>query len=296
MATVYTAAGTGQPFLDLMPINTSFAEYQKHHHTTVGSAPISPPLSPSSSLARPPTPGFGPLSSHPATPVNGGSYFPPPSSYKSSGSPKSSSETASTKSTNQRRDSILYLPPSPASQKCQTPPPPPQLRRRDSAGVKRLLSFATLRKSFMGGDSSNGNSNISLPLSRTPTASYENAYTINPSRRPSSPSLSSSTTNSSLNAPPVIHAYIPAPQPRTVPQLRKRKSASWFRRKSGLFMMDSDFKELENVTETPSRPATAIGFERMLSPAPVLPDVGSLRGGRLTDGAFAGEDIFGARR
>jgi len=152
----------------------------------------------------------------------------------------------------------------------------------------------------MGGNNSTGNSTISLPLSRTPTVSYDNAYTTFPinsqSRRPSSPSLSSSTTNSSLNAPQVIHAYIPAPQPRTVPQLRKRKSASWFRRKSGLFMMDSDFQEQENQTESaPSRPATAMGFERM-SPAPVLPDVGSLRGGRLTDGAFAGEDIFGGGR
>jgi len=62
-------------------------------------------------------------------------------------------------------------------------------------------------------------------------------------------------------------------------------------------MMDSDFTQLQNVTETaPSRPMSAMGFERMMSLAPVLPDIGSLRGGRLTDGAFAGEDIFGVGR
>lgn len=298
MATVYTAAVTGQPFLDLMPINTSFAEFQPQ--TTVRSAPISPPVSPSS-LARPPTPGRGPLSSHPATPLVGGSYFPCSHSYKSSSSYKASSETTSTRSTQSRRDSLLWSSPSPTSQKCTTPTQP-QHRRRDSASVKRLLSFATLRKSFMGlGGADNTDSTTSLPLPRAPFTGYEDLYTAIPfsgqGHRPSTPSLSSSTTVSSLNEPMVIHTYIPAPQPRTELESTKRKSGSWFRRASGLFMVDSDFTQLENITATtPSRPMSAMGFERIMSPAPVLPDVGSLRGGRLTDGVFAGEDIFGVGR
>ncbi|GAB7339375.1 hypothetical protein MBLNU457_6015t1 [Dothideomycetes sp. NU457] len=297
MATVFTAAGTGQPFLDLMPINTSFAEFQSH--TAVRSAPISPPVSPNS-LARPPTPGRGPLSSHPATPLSGGSYFPSSHSYKSSGSSKASSETTSTRSVQSRRDSFLWSSPSPTSQKCTTPQS--QHRRRDSASVKRLLSFATLRKSFMGlGGTDNTDTTTSLPLPRAPFTGHEELYTADPfsspSHRPSTPSLTSSTTTSSLNEPMVIHTYIPAPQPRTELESNKRKSGSWFRRKSGLFMMDSDFTQLRDVTETtPSRPMSVMGFERIMSPAPVLPDIGSLRGGRLTDGAFAGEDIFGVGR
>lgn len=295
MATVYTAAGTGQPFLDLMPINTSLTEY--HQATIVHTAPASPPVSPNS-LARPPTPGFGPLSSHPPSPISIGSYFPSQATtHRAQGSPKSSSDSTSRKSSHYKADSALYLPISPVSQKCPSPsPPPPQLRRRDSAGVKRLLSLATLRKSFMGSTSS-------LSLSRSPTNGYENAYTTEPvnsrSRRPSSPSLSSTTSSTSMNTTPLPVIYtnisasqlsqprtVPQPQPQPQPQLRKRKSASWFRRKSGLFMVDND----GSLQEQPARPSTAMGLERVLSPAPVLPAVDS-----LTGGVFANEDIFAPR-
>lgn len=55
--------------------------------------------------------------------------------------------------------------------------------------------------------------------------------------------------------------------------------------------MPDNSERLDSVQENQSRPNTAA--QRIAgAPPPTLPDVGKLRGGTLTDGAFTGEDIF----
>jgi len=319
MTTSQRSTNNGRPILDFKPLNMSLTK-----GTSVPTPLASPPLSPVG-IARPPTPGGGPLSSHPATPVNGGSYFPPPpqsTTGKPSTTPKSSTDSESSK----RVDSVLRAPLSPISPNVQATPSP-TVRRRDSFGVRKLLSLSSLRNSLAG------NSRTDLSLKRTNTTGLENMSHLEASkdngRRPSSPSLYTSSLRSASsghNCPPTSQSYSATVQggvPSQQPQLRKRKSGSWFRRKSAIFFMEGDSNELqEESQETQERPRVQNHkhsrtesplriSEPLYSPvklsqpiydqeqiytlppqAPSLPQVNALKGGSLTDGAFAGDDVF----
>jgi len=83
------------------------------------------------------------------------------------------------------------------------------------------------------------------------------------------------------------------------PQPRRRKSGSWFRRKSAIFFMEGDSDIVEETqqeqhkhirTDTPLKISAPI-YEPP-APAPSLPHINALRGGSLTDGAFASDDVF----
>ena len=354
----YKPSPYNSPLLDFEPLDMSLMVADD---TPFPGGLASPPLSPSG-IARPPTPGGGPLSSHPATPVNGGSYFPPPPVEKPATPPrsdhksdyKSSTDSSHKSSYRPRVDSaVTRTPLSPASANSQFTPPQPQPhpsiskhRRRDSSGVRKLLSLTSLRNSLSGGSRS------SLSLQRTPTISApEQLYTAdvfgtnNPRRRPSlsshsimssfmttdtsaSPSPTYTSTTTTNNNPHTSYqAQVQGGRSPPQPQLRKRKSVGWFRRKSGLFMLDDAMDNDSHVTATaqenvrPSPEAQALQFGRSgsvvrspysavspqvyddenfarrspspsSSPPPTLPNVASLKGGRLTGGRFAGEDVF----
>lgn len=308
----------GQPTLDFKPVQRS-----KNGEGSIPAPLASPPLSPTG-IARPPTPGGGPLSSHPATPVNGGSYFPPPPMSKPSTPPKSSTDTDSNSSRG-RVDSVFRSPLSPISPNVQ-PVSSPKLRRRDSFGIRKLLSLSSLRNSFAD------KSRTDLTLQRTNTTGLENltsssnSKTSNHKRRPSSPGLyspslysnnsaNSSRPQQSFQATPqqsyqaTIYSGISPSQIQPNPQLRKRKSGSWFRRKSAIFFMEGDMDSSSTEESNPqrsqsqqlqTRAVTALKISDPIyiaptpasTPPPELPQVNSLKGGRLTDGAFAGDDVF----
>lgn len=83
----------------------------------------------------------------------------------------------------------------------------------------------------------------------------------------------------------------------SAPELKKRKSGTWYKRKSGFFTLETGELEennhrLDSVAESQSRPDTAAQRPVAAAPPPTLPDVGALKGGTLTGGSFAGEDIF----
>ncbi|EMC92755.1 hypothetical protein BAUCODRAFT_261301 [Baudoinia panamericana UAMH 10762] len=208
-----------------------------------------PPPSPGyRHIARPPTPGGGPLNSHPTTPDDAAGFFPPTPDTHRQGKAQQSSPHLTTNAYHQHKqpEHVFRVPISPASatapssQTTTTTSSPEPLQRRPSTGVRRLLSISSLRSSF-------GSSRTSLSLPRR--QSNDTTHTINTQasgylyingngsngnslKRPSSPSVASSY---STYQPSAIASEAPAPRP----QLRSRKSGSWFRRKSGLFMLNN---------------------------------------------------------
>lgn len=240
-------------FLSFTPVDMSLTA-----GTSIPAPPASPPQSPGGLGARPPTPGGGPLSSHPTTPIEKSRWSPPTSTRPSLNTPPISVTDSPTLSSKKIQTDYFRPPLSPASANTQ---------RRNSTGVRKLLSLSSLRNSF-------SSSRTSLALStQQSNTSHPSEPITHGIKRPSSPSIISSA---------------PSQQP---PQLRKRKSGSWFRRKSAMFMVDEDGM-LDSVEESKqSRPATALP-QMTGPPAPRLPDVGTLRGGRLTGGTLAGDDIF----
>lgn len=238
--------------------------------TSIPAPSSSPPLSP---FARPPTPGGGPLSSHPTTPIDLAHCWSPPFEWSSSSNvhtpPKSSAESAVTSSTRTRNDSAqstFRQPLTPASANTQ---------RRDSSKVKRLLSLSSFRNSFSSSRTSLLLSTPPPSTDNTPEYTTNKIYTYQGTKRPSSPSIFDAESRS--------------PVGRT-PQLRKRKSGffGFSRRKSGLFMFDSVDdaendrldKGLEGNDNSPKTAATT-------TPAPMLPRVKG-----ITNGALDGDDIF----
>lgn len=228
-----------------------------------GTALATPPLSATSSpvAARPPTPGGGPLSSHPTTPISyGNTWSPPPTWSTRPPTPPSETTYSPTPASHARKDSFR-TPLSPAS---------PNMQRRDSTGARKLLSLTSLRNSFSSSRTSLSSYTTPQPSKVTPEQRQP------PLKRPSSPSFSSTVS---------------VGQPH--PQLRKRKSGGWFRRKSGLFLFETESQVLDAVQESAqSRPETRRTDTGSLSHAPSIPEVGSLRGGRLTGGSISGDDIF----
>ncbi|KAK4547711.1 hypothetical protein LTR36_000669 [Oleoguttula mirabilis] len=245
MASTHRGAAR-KSYLSLQPV---------HYSLTAGTnipAPLdSPPESPASSV-RPPTPGGGPLTSHPTTPEAMPGAFPPTPDAE-----KGSSADGSTTNSNAwqpRVDSFrTNYSPSSATQPQNTPPPAVEPQRRPS-GVRKLLSLSSLRSSF-------NNSRTSLHNPRTSNDAPNYTTGI---KRPSSPSIASTTASSYQQRP----------------ELRSKKSgSSWFKRKSGMFNLNVD--GLDAVDEN-QRPDTRDSKRmRESSPAPLLPDIGAFGGGEI---------------
>ncbi|KAK5128344.1 hypothetical protein LTR85_003012 [Meristemomyces frigidus] len=240
-----------------MPLSIQPVNYSLTAGTNIPAPLDSPPESPASSV-RPPTPGGGPLTSHPTTPETMAGAMPgafPPTPDPEKGSSPDAS-TAMDNPWKPRADSFR-TPISPASatqtQNTSSPSEPP----RRPSGVRKLLSLSSLRSSF-------NNSRTSLHTQHPNDAPN---YTTG-IKRPSSPSIASTKASS------FQHSY----QQR--PELRSKKSGSgWFRRKSGMFMMNTE--ELDAVDEN-QRPDTRESKRlKESSPAPLLPEIGTFGGGEI---------------
>lgn len=224
-------------FLNVTPVNYSLTE-----GTDIPPPAPSPHRSPS--LAEPPTPGGGPLSSHPTT---------PPSERGDDNKP-STADTV----TRDRSDSFR-TPTSPASAAQMSP------NAQRPKGVRKLLSLSNLRSSF-----SSSRTSLSLPKGSSEAQPNSNQAPTSASsiRRPVSPGAASSlapsmTTSTTVTGPPV----------------RQKKSGNWFKRKSSLFLLNGD---LDTVEE--GRPDTRESKRLKESPAPLLPEIGALKGGRMSNG------------
>jgi hypothetical protein len=108
-----------------------------------------------------------------------------------------------------------------------------------------------------------------------PRSSHDNQPAPSGLKRPSSPSIIS-TTASSIGG-----------QQR--PELRTKKSSNWFKRKSGMFTMNGDGFGLDAVDEN-QRPDTRDSKRiKESNPAPLLPEIAEFAGGSL-DGGDIGWD------
>ncbi|KAK5680590.1 hypothetical protein LTS10_007523 [Elasticomyces elasticus] len=238
-------------------------------------APLdSPPRSPAGSIARPPTSGGGPLTSHPTTPEDHhmpGAFPPTPEPEQDD-----SRNMPPPSFTKPRQDSFR-TPMSPVSTN-PTTSSPDQAQRRPS-GMRKLLSLRSLRSSF-------NNSSTSLQIPPQTSSGGESHYNqeqqYNSRKRAKSPSIASTTAS---------YSYQPSLASQQ-PTLRSRKSGSWFRRKSGMFMPTNE-GFLDSVEEN-QRPDTRDSKRLKEEPAPLLPEVGTLRGGRLGGGEIGwDENLFG---
>lgn len=212
-------------------------------------APLdTPPKSPAYA-ARPPTAGGGPLSSHPTSAEDIAGTFPPTPEPENEGLAKMSSSTSSDR--NLDRADSFQTPASPAS-KTRTPSKTPEQKQGQS--VRKLFSLNNLRNSF-------SSSRTSLHGNRA-----------------------SSVETSPKQAQP--ESFSRPPSAQTIqPQMRQRsKSGSWFKRKSGMFMLNGG-ADLDAVVE--DRPATRESEKKVevdYQPAPLLPEIKTLGNGAANGG------------
>ena len=204
----------------------------------------------------PPTPGGGPLSSHPTTPDNIPGAFPRSSSVK---------ENAVETSMEHERADSFRTPNSPASAAHRSSSPSMQ---RKPSGVRRLLSLNNLRSSF-------SSSRTSLSMSRQLTTADETH--TNGVKRPSSPSQYSSTSSS-----------VPPKQ-----RLRKTKSGSWFKRKSSMLFMNQDvaMDEVDEDRVTDTRDSKRLKENQ----PPLLPEINLLGDGSISGGDLGWDETAFSR-
>ncbi|KAL2355461.1 hypothetical protein BJ546DRAFT_1060478 [Cryomyces antarcticus] len=222
--------------------------------TNIPAPPVSPPPSPKASpraspttprsvhsLARPPTPGGGPLSSHPTSPIDMLAFAYPPTPLDDI---KALSPTYSNASTTQSQYHYPYqerlAPSSPTLSHAPRFPDEPVHRRPSS--VRRFLGLRSLTSSHAASTdsltSSSDSSYYNASSNSTVSSSNSNSnYGKRPSSPPNPPSFASPSSTTSI-----------ASRPSSA--LRKRNSASWFRRKSGIFVGSPVEGTLEVVSET----------------------------------------------
>lgn len=212
-------------------------------------------------LSRPPTAHGGPLSSHPSYDYSSLSG-PSPALLETKmdrNTSKVSTDTYTTTNNRNRVDS-LQSPTSPTSvPESMENTSPRQDRPRT---VRRLFSLTSLRQSFSSSRTS---------LSMRPDTSH-GSYTQQPAKN-ETPSIVS-TAASAANRPSVQSAQRP---------LSKKRSSTWFRRKSNFFGTDED-GNLDVLNE--DGPEHKRFKDNQL---PVLPEISTLSGGRL-DGGNIGWD------
>ena len=64
-------------------------------------------------------------------------------------------------------------------------------------------------------------------------------------------------------------------------QLREKKSGNWFKRKSSLFLLNDDLDTVDESHRPDTRESKRL---KESTPPPLLPEIGSLRGGRISGG------------
>jgi hypothetical protein len=280
-------------FLTLTPVDFSLTD-----GTNIPAPPDTPPRSPSPiPLARPPTTGGGPLSSHPtsAEDIRSATLLPPTPDPENEAFANMS--TSNSSNHDMDRSDSFRTPGSPASAN-QKPSKAEQQKQGQS--VRKLFSLNNLRNSFSS--------------SRTSLQS-QNTSSVETSPQP--------PQADSFKRPTSGHTITPQMRPRS-------KSGSWFKRKSSMFMFNGN-GDLDVVSE--DRPATtAESAKRMKedyspaparevhspapakeaqhpvsvreaqisppmevvhSPAPLLPEIGGLGNGNMSGGDLGwNEDMF----
>ena len=177
--------------------------------------------------------------------------------------PSAKSQRPSTANTMTReRTDSFRTPTSPASAAQMSP------TAQKPKGVRRLLSLTNLRSSF-----SSSRTSLSLPRQSNDTNPY---HTVQSAKRPASPGAASSF------APSTFTTTTSTTATGTRPPLREKKSGNWFKRKSSLFLLNGN-GELYTVGEE-GRPDTRESKRLKENPAPLLPEIGQLKGGRISGG------------
>ncbi|KAF1352142.1 hypothetical protein BDV97DRAFT_348849 [Delphinella strobiligena] len=199
--------------------------------STGGTPTLTPPLSPCVSvpLARPPTSGGGPLSSHPTTPIDM-----PGAWLSTSDLPLQARTSSRAGKTDTSTLNSSHSPTSSATPSFSAGVQPSQRRR--SSGVRKLLSLSSLRNSFKGPRHSPSVSSP-MPVSEpfNPTTSTNLAYGERPPSQATTSSRPQGTKRSASASLPSLAA-----EEGGRPRLRKRKSTGWFRRKSQIFLFGQD--------------------------------------------------------
>ncbi|GIZ37620.1 hypothetical protein CKM354_000106300 [Cercospora kikuchii] len=218
--------------------------------------------------SRPPTEGGGPLSSHPTSEYKPGAWPPTPDPDMHN---KTSTDTSG--NTRSRNDSFTS-PASPAatSTHMYSTHEPPHQR---PGTVRRMFSLSSLRQSFSSSRTS---------FSQRPDTSH-GSYHAPYLTRAESPNDAVSTTAST--APPASMRLSNERRPAT--SSRKKRSSSWFKRKSHLFGMNDD-GTLDVLDE--DGPEHKRFKDNQL---PTLPEIGALSGGKLDGGSIGWDDKFFTR-
>lgn len=172
--------------------------------------------------------------------------FPPTPEPEMEHQSKLSTSTTGTVGNRDRADSYLTTPASPAST-YQMPMQASSPGMRRPSGVRRIFSMTNLRQSFNSSRTS---------LSLRPGSSYQDMSQNEQSNF--------TTATPTTMDPPSMHSS----RPNT---LRKKRSSSWFKRKSGFFTVDSDGM-LGVVSEDSRQP------KRFKETLPVLPEISTLVG------------------
>lgn len=291
--------------ISLPPVSTDLGRRESSFGLGLFTA-VTPPLSPAPSmivLARPPTYGGGPLSSHPTSPIDIPGAWTSTTDLSMMQDEKSSttqldtppSSAAPSIGAEPKRHDSFQVPSIPASAKNNN-------THRNSSSMRKLFSFSSLRT-----DSSTSTSRTSRIISSPiPIDSFLDERASRPTSQESSHSQFQGIKRVASSSPSTI--FLPSQGKKTEPRhpLRKRKSLGWFRRQSGMFLFgqndalaaDSanggddldDVKNDESQLQE-SRPAGRDSGEvhgvstrppsRSLSPLPLLPDLDSLGMGSL---------------
>ncbi|KAI5356957.1 hypothetical protein Slin14017_G126170 [Septoria linicola] len=229
---------------------------------------------PQLSLSRPPTAGGGPLSSHPTNEDHIPGAWPPTPDADMDHEPMDVSVDTSTNTNNinhttrDRADSYITSPTSPTA-----PPMYPTNGQHRTGTVRRLFSLSSLRQSFSSSRTS---------LSQRPDTSHGSyqapyhSYTVS---RAESPSIMSTTASTA----PIASMRLSNDQ-RPSTGLRKKRSSSWFKRKSTFFGVNDD-GTLDVLDE--DGPEHKRFKDNQL---PTLPEIGSLGGGSLDGGSIGWDD------
>ncbi|EMF11245.1 uncharacterized protein SEPMUDRAFT_150227 [Sphaerulina musiva SO2202] len=271
-------------------------------------------------LSRPPTPGGGPLSSHPAHDwtTSPGTWPPTPEAERASFHKTSSIDTNGI-STSIAADS-LHSPLTPLTPSTTTAAAPPIMEHSHSyqqrAPVRRLFSLTSLRQSFSSSraslslrpDTSHGNYQAAVAGGRAApppppsSSSYQHIFSSSSSSyRAQSPSLMSTATSCMAPPPSSRFSHEPHPRPSTASAatattstsalLRKKRSSTWFnsvKRKSQIFGMPTAAEDAGNLDVLDENGPEHKRFKD--HPMPTLPEIDALSGGSLEGGSLGWDD------
>lgn len=260
---------TAEPYkLHVQPV-----AYSLTSGTNIPPPPDSPPITPALDH-RPPTPGGGPLSSHPTNSMPGA--FPP------TPEPEKQRPADTTMSSESNRDTTadsFQTPTSPSSAANPHDGLQDSPNTRRPARVRRLFSLSSLRQSF-------SSSRTSLSMNNRPGSSYAvssyGTYNTDSTPRTTDVAPSIMSTTASTAQAPSMHSSKPSAT------LRKKRSSNWFKRKSGFFTMNED-----GVLDVVSEDDGGSGAKRFKDSShrlPMLPEISTLGGGELNEGSLGWDE------